>query len=96
MRKGKKKRTKVVVALTPKCSDFDAFCEVVCSSPKIKNKVDFVFSENKEHLREIISDASILVCMKIDKDAFSKAKNLKWVHLGLAGVDRALSPEMLK
>jgi len=92
----KNRKLKVVVALTPKCADFDAFCEVVCSSPKIKNKVDFVFSENKEHLRQIISDASILVCMKIDKEAFSKANNLKWVHLGLAGVDRVLSPEMLK
>jgi len=96
LRKGREKKLKVAVALTKKCSDFDAFCEVVCSSPKIKNKVDIVFSESKEHLRQIISDASILVCMKIDKEVFSRAKKLKWVHLGLAGVDKALFPEMLK
>jgi D-2-hydroxyacid dehydrogenase (NADP+) len=92
----RRKKLKVVVALTKKCQDFDAFCEVVCSSSKIKKKVDLVFSENKKHLREIISDADILVCMKIDREAFAKAKNLKWVHLGLAGVDKALLPELVK
>ncbi len=92
----KRKKIKVVVALTKKCQDFDVFCEVVCSSSKIKNKVDFVFSENKEHLRKIIPDAEILVCMKIDQEAFAKAKNLKWIHLGLAGVDKALLPEVVK
>jgi phosphoglycerate dehydrogenase-like enzyme len=92
----KRKKIKVVVALTKKCQDFDAFCEVVCSSSKIKNAVDFVFSENKENLREIIPDADILVSMKIDKEAFAKAKNLKWIHLGLAGVDKALLPEVMK
>lgn len=92
----KTKKIKVVVAMTKKCQDFDAFCEVVCSSSRIKNKVDFVFSENKGHLRKIIPDADILVCMKIDRQAFSKAKNLKWVHLGLAGVDKALLPEVVK
>jgi len=92
----KRKKIKVVVALTKKCQDFDAFCEVVCSSSKIKNKVDFVFSEDKENLREIIADADILVCMKIDREAFSRAKNLKWIHLGLAGVDKALLPEVVK
>ena len=92
----KRKKIKVVVALTRKCQDFDAFCEVVCSSSNIKNKVDFVFSENKENLREIIPDADILVSMKIDREAFSKAKNLKWIHLGLAGVDKALLPEVMK
>lgn len=92
----KRRKIKVVVALTKKCQDFDAFCEVVCSSSKIKNKVDFVFSENKKNLREIIPDAVILVCMKIDREVFAKAKNLKWIHLGLAGVDKALLPEVVK
>ena len=92
----KRKKIKVVVALTRKCQDFDAFCEVVCSSSNIKNKVDFVFSENKENLREIIPDADILVSMKIDREAFSRAKKLKWIHLGLAGVDKALLPEVVK
>lgn len=92
----KRKKIKVVVALTKKCQDFDAFCEVVCSFSKIKNKVNFVFSENKEHMRQIIPDADILVCMKIDREAFAKAKNLKWIHLGLAGVDKALLPEVVK
>lgn len=87
---------KVVVALTKKCQDFDAFCEVVCSSQKIKKRVELVFSENKEHLRQIISNADILVCMKIDREVFAKAKNLKWIHLGLAGVDKALLPEVMK
>jgi len=91
----KNRKLKVVVALTKKCADFDAFSEVVYSSPKIKKRVDLVFSENKEHLKEIISDADILVCMKVDREAFLIAKNLKWVHIGLAGVERSLSPELI-
>ncbi len=92
----KRRKIKAVVALTPKCRDFDAFKDVVYSSKNVKKKVDLVFSENKEHLRKIIPDADILVCMKIDNEAFLEAKNLKWVHLGLAGVDKALLPAVVK
>jgi phosphoglycerate dehydrogenase-like enzyme len=90
-----KKKLKVAVALTKKCSDFDAFSEVLYSSPKIKKRVNLVFSEDKEHLKKIISDADILVCMKVDREAFLKAKNLKWVHIGLAGVEKSLFPELI-
>jgi D-2-hydroxyacid dehydrogenase (NADP+) len=90
-----KKKLKVVVALTKKCADFDAFKEVIYSSPKVKKGVDLVFSEDKDHLKKIISDADILVCMKVDKDAFLMAKNLKWIHIGLAGVERSLFPELI-
>ena len=86
---------KVVVALTKKCADFDAFKEVIYSSPKVKKRVDLVFSKDKDHLKKIISDADILVCMKVDKDAFLMAKNLKWIHVGLAGVEKSLFPELI-
>lgn len=53
-------------------------------------------SWSKEHLREIIPDADILVCFSVEKDAFLSAKKLKWIHVAYVGVNTFLFPELLK
>jgi len=53
-------------------------------------------SWSKEHLREIIPDAEILVCFSIEKETFLAAKKLKWIQVAYVGVDTFLFPELLK
>ena len=90
------KKFKVVVALTEREKDFQAFSEVLSSSPQLMNRVELIRSQSKEYLKEIIPEADFLVCFSITPENFQRAKNLKWIHLAVAGVDESVFPELLK
>jgi len=90
------KKLKVVVALTEREKDFQAFSEVLSSSPQLMNRVELFRSQNKENLKELIPEADILVSFSITPENYKIAKNLKWIHLAVAGVDESVFPELLK
>src|SRR3990170_265830 len=90
------KKFKVVVALTEREKDFQAFSEVLSSSPRLMSRVELIRSQNKEHLRELLPQTDILISFSITPENFQRAKNLKWIHLAVAGVDESIFPELLK
>jgi len=90
------KKLKVVVALTEREKDFQAFSEVLSSSPQLMNRVELTRSQNKEHLKELLPQADILVSFSIIPENFKTAKNLNWIHLAVAGVDESIFPALLK
>jgi phosphoglycerate dehydrogenase-like enzyme len=92
----KHKNIKVVVALSEREKDFEAFRQEVLTSKRLREKIDLIRSENKEHLKEIIPEAEILVCFSIDPKTFRLAKNLKWIHAAFVGVNSILFPDLLK
>ena len=83
------------MALTGNEKDFENFSHVVFSSPQLRNRVELIRSKNKEHFKELIPEADILVCFSISPENFQRAKNLKWIHLAVAGVDESVFPELL-
>jgi len=89
------KKFKVVVALTERERDFQAFSEVLSSSPRLMSRVELIRSQNKEHLRELLPQTDILISFSITPENFQRAKNLKWIHLAVAGVDESVFPELL-
>jgi D-2-hydroxyacid dehydrogenase (NADP+) len=92
----KKEKTRVVVALSKREKDFREFRDEVFWSERLRDKIELLPSHDKDDLRKVISDAEILVCFSVDKEAFLAAKKLKWIHCGSAGVDQLLFPEFLK
>lgn len=84
------------MALTGNEKDFENFSHVVFSSPQLRNRVELIRSKNKEHFKELIPEADILVCFSISPENFQRAKNLKWIHLAVAGVDKSVFPELLQ
>jgi len=90
------KKFKVVVALTEREKDFQDFSEVISSSPGLTSRVELIRSQNKENLKELLPQADILVSFSITPENFKIAKNLKWIHLAVAGVDESVFPELLK
>jgi D-2-hydroxyacid dehydrogenase (NADP+) len=90
------RKLKVVVALSKREKDFRDFREEVFSSKRLKDKVNLVPSLDKSDLRNLISDAEILICFSVEKKTFLAAKKLKWIHCGSAGVDQMLFPELVK
>lgn len=89
-------KDKIVVALPEARYSCGQFAGPVLSSPKLSKRVEFLYSQDKEHLKSLIGEAEILVTLSIKKDMFLQAKKLEWIHFGLAGVDRSLFPELLK
>lgn len=92
----KKQRIKIAVALTERKRDFDAFSQEVLSSERLRDKIELMPSQNKQHLRQIIPDAEILVSFSLDKETFLSAKRLRWIHAAYVGIDNLLFPELLK
>ena len=90
------KKLKVVVALTEREKDFQDFSKVTSSSPGLMNRVELIQSQNKEHLRGLLPEADILVSFSITPENFKIAKNLKWIHLAVAGVDESVFPGLLQ
>jgi phosphoglycerate dehydrogenase-like enzyme len=92
----KKEKIKIAVALTERKRDFDAFSQEVLTSERLRDKIELIPSQNKEHLKQIMPDAEILVCFSLDKETFLSAKKLKWIHGAYVGIDNLLFPEILK
>ena len=91
----KKEITRVVVALSKREKDFEAFRQEVFSSKRLAERIELVPSHDKENLKKIIPDAEILVCFSIERETFLAARKLKWIHCGSAGVDQLLFPELV-
>ncbi len=92
----RKHKLRVAVALSEREKDFEAFRQEVFASKRLKEKVDLIRSESKEHLKSILPEAEILVCFSIDPQTFLDAKKLKWIHVAYVGVNTFLFPELLK
>jgi phosphoglycerate dehydrogenase-like enzyme len=59
-------------------------------------KVGLVFCPTEKEVFDNVSDIEVIACYDFQPELLKKAKNLKWIHLGLAGVDSILFPELLK
>lgn len=91
-----RKKLKIVVALSEREKDFENFSGVLSASPLLMNRVELIRSQNKEHLRELLPQTDILISFSITPENFQRAKNLKWIHLAVAGVDESVFSELLK
>jgi D-2-hydroxyacid dehydrogenase (NADP+) len=87
---------RIVIALPEARYSCGQFAGPVLSLPSLSKRVEFLYSQDKNHLKSLIGEAEILVTLSIKKEIFLQAKKLKWIHFGLAGVDRSLFPELLK
>jgi phosphoglycerate dehydrogenase-like enzyme len=63
--------------------------------PAAAGRARLLFSRSKSHLAELISTARVLFAEKLDPALLARAPLLDWVHLSVAGVERALTPELL-
>ncbi|MCS7228471.1 MAG: D-2-hydroxyacid dehydrogenase [Candidatus Kryptonium sp.] len=61
---------------------------------QIGDKADIVFDPEKKEIDNVIESVEIIFG-DFKREHFIKAKNLRWVHLGYAGVDMILYPEVV-
>jgi D-2-hydroxyacid dehydrogenase (NADP+) len=63
---------------------------------KAATDVEFVQSEDKKELLELIKDADVLFAGFFSPEMFLSAQRLRWIQTFGAGVDRFLFPEVVK
>ena len=63
--------------------------------PAAAGRARLLFSRSKPHLLELLVGARVLFAEKLDPAFLANAPLLEWVHLSVAGVERALTPELL-
>jgi len=58
----------------------------------LSRRVDFMCPRDDDERNRLIAKADVYAAFMFSEQLFKKAPNLKWLHLGLAGVDSAIFP----
>ena len=88
---------KIGLKLTKNPSKYYKLLNLLKMRVKDYNIVDFIFIKDNNNLKEVISKLDILVTYEISEELFNYSiGNLKWIHLGVAGVDKSLSKSIRK
>ncbi|MEN3039213.1 MAG: D-2-hydroxyacid dehydrogenase, partial [Candidatus Kryptonium sp.] len=61
---------------------------------QIGDKADVIFDPEKKEIESVIENVEIIFG-DFKREHFLKAKSLRWIHLGYAGVDMILYPEVV-
>ncbi|MDH7602401.1 MAG: D-2-hydroxyacid dehydrogenase [Armatimonadota bacterium] len=56
----------------------------------------FVICSDEESAKREIVDADVVLCWKITPELFARARRLKWIQFGSAGIDHTVFPELLQ
>jgi len=88
---------KIGLQLTQNQEKYSTLTSILKSKLDKKNGITFLQIGNDDDLKTKIDSLDILVAYKINEKIFShSSKTLKWVHLGSAGIEQSLFPEILK
>ncbi|MBC8197554.1 MAG: D-2-hydroxyacid dehydrogenase [Candidatus Marinimicrobia bacterium] len=88
---------KIGLQLTQNQEKYSTLTSILKSKLDKKNGITFLQIGNDDELKTKIDSLDILVAYKINENIFShSSKTLKWVHLGSAGIEQSLFPEILK
>lgn len=88
---------KIGLQLNQNQEKYSTLTSILKSKLYKKNGITFLQIGNDDDLKTKIDSLDILVAYKINEKIFShSSKTLKWVHLGSAGIEQSLFPEILK
>jgi D-2-hydroxyacid dehydrogenase (NADP+) len=90
------KPLQIVVALSHDDEPYVKIREVLTASDVFDSEYTLIRSEGPKHLETLISETDVLIAWNLPPELLPKAKNLKWLHLGLVGVEELMYPELLE
>lgn len=85
---------KTVIALSHQEEPFRAVVDEF-KRRDLDEQVDLIRSYDKDHLSNLIIDADVVLCWRLEDEFIKKARNLSWIAVASAGVDKALTNEVL-
>lgn len=89
------KPLQVVVALSHDKEPYVKIQEILSTAGIPESDWTLVRSEGPHHLETLIPETDVLIAWNLPPEQLPKAKRLKWLHLGLVGVEELMYPELL-
>ena len=88
---------KVGLQLTKNPKKYSQLLAELKSNLQIKDVIEFIHIPDIDSLKNKIPRLDILVTYEISEEFFYYAtEKLKWIHFGTAGIEKSLSPSILK
>ena len=83
--------------ITKNKEKYNHLLDLLISNNKTLKNLNFIFIEDEEALKKEMKSLDALVCYEINEEAFSnRTDSLKWIHFGVAGVDKSLFQDIIK
>ena len=83
--------------LTKNTLKFNHLLSIIKEKTTDYRQCNFINVSNHDMLEKNISNLDILLTYNINSDIFQQASNkLKWIHFGVAGVEKSLFPDIIK
>jgi phosphoglycerate dehydrogenase-like enzyme len=86
----------IVVALSHDADPYSALQDALAATDIPADSYRLVRSMGKQDLEDKIADADVAIVWHFAPELLRRAKNLKWVHFAMAGVDDALHPALVE
>jgi D-2-hydroxyacid dehydrogenase (NADP+) len=90
------KPLQIVVALSHDDEPYVKIQDKLAASDVPESEYVLVRSEGPRHLEALMPETDVLIAWGLDPELLPKAKRLKWLHLGLGGVEELMYPELLE
>lgn len=87
---------KVAIHTTRRREKFNQIVDIIRKELARPEEVEFLHTPYPSDVLEVAKEIDVLVCYTIPREAFRQASRLSWIHLGSAGVDHTLFPELEK
>jgi len=72
------------------------FRDMIEESGILRGRVEVTIASNEEEALKALPNSEVFLCYRFPPDWLPKAKKLKWMHIGWAGIDHVLTPELVK
>tara|TARA_B100000029_G_scaffold489156_1_gene546611 strand:+ start:2363 stop:2950 length:588 start_codon:yes stop_codon:yes gene_type:complete len=83
--------------ITKNSEKFNHFLSIIKQNTAPYKQCNFINVSNDDELKKNISNLDVLLTYEINSDIFKYATSkLKWIHFGVAGVEKNLFPDILK
>ena len=86
----------VAIHTTRRKEKFDHIVKLIQEELARPEQVEFIHTPYPSDVTEVAEDIDVLACYTIPREAFYKAENLSWIHVGTAGVDHTMFQELVK
>lgn len=86
----------VAIHTTRRPEKFQAITNLVKAELSRPEEVNFLHTPYPNDVLEIADKMDVLVCYTVPREAFREAERLSWVHIGTAGIDHTIFPELVR
>ncbi len=87
---------RVAVHTTRRREKFDEIVKIIQEELARPEEVEFIHTPYPSDVLGVAGKIDVLVCYTIPREAFHHADRLSWIHIGTAGIDHTIFPELMK